>query len=242
MTREVLLMALPPFNDQLELVKKRQTVEDIMRQIPRDHARFSSDYDLIAVRFIGRDKVGTLENLFDFLKANIAYDAEGEKAQILKNPTAILETGVCDCKCYALFIGGVLGALNRLGYGIQWNYAFAQYMGDSLPGHVFIQAEVNGKEYWVDPVLDRFDQRDPEPTNIRKKQIADMALYTMTGVPKTALQYLPVNMARVAGDPATAGPGAGTGSAPLIQWVKDNPLLAVGGAVALVWLLRRKKR
>jgi hypothetical protein len=58
-----------------------------------------------------------------------------------------------------LFIGGVLDALNRIGYNIKWKYRFASDdMFSDIPGHVFIVVTDNGHEIWVDPVLSQFNQ------------------------------------------------------------------------------------
>lgn len=180
MIRESLLMKLPEFRDKWELVKRKQSVKDIMNQIFASHEEYADQYDKICTDFVGSSNVQTLVNLFDFLKENVKYEEEPEEEQVIKSPTAIIETGVGDCKTYASFIGGVLDALKRRGADIEFNYVFAGYESKSL-GHVFVEAIVDCSEYWIDPVLSVFDTRTPSPSFI-KKYTRDMSLYKLSGV------------------------------------------------------------
>lgn len=229
MERELLLAALPPYQGKRTLIKKDQSVSDIMTETLAAHDAFAGDYDKICHFFIGRTDEGTLERLFNFLKLNVKYKEESERMQATKSPAAIIETGVSDCKCYALFIGGVLDALNRQGGYFMWNYAYAAY--DKGIAHVFVQCEVDGQEFWVDPVLSTFNQRYPRPTHIiKKKKSADMALYRISGVQdakkiERALQ-------------PKANPAVGS----VTDFVNANPMLTIAGAVVVIYLLTRKRR
>lgn len=178
MNREELLSLLPKFQHKYEKVKQWQRVDDIRKLILDAHEEFAPLYDKIATEFMGNSDKATFENLFNFLKGNIAYVEEGVRRQYVRSPVAILEHGISDCKGYASFIGGVLDALKRLGGSFDWRYVFAGY-GDT--NHVFVEADANGKEYWIDPVLKNFNQRTPEPLTIRKFE-RDMALYKVSGV------------------------------------------------------------
>ena len=232
MNRDTLLTILPPFENNRVLIKKRQSVADIMRLTLQAHDDFAKDYDLIASRFMRGSNVDTLRAIFHFLKEEIDYVEETERAQIIKSPAAILETGHCDCKCYSLFVGGILDALNRQGGRFDWNYAYASYnRGVHTPGHVFVQCRVNGVEYWVDPVLETFNQRNPIPKyTIRKqKDNTGMALYTLSGTGKV-------------GEVITQPDNSPTLKFNLVEWAQKNPALAVGATAALVFLLTRKKR
>lgn len=184
MLRETMLMKLPEFSDKWELIEKNQTVGDIMSAVLQAHDDFEKDYDAIAHTFGGYDDLRTLENIFDFLKTNIRYNAEPASEQVVKSPSAIIETGVVDCKGYAGFIAGVLDAMNRKGADIPFCYVFAWY-GGGKDGHVFVEAEVNGGTVWIDPVLSTFNARSPMPTRTRKFY-KDMAIYKLSGIDTAA--------------------------------------------------------
>ncbi len=227
MTKETLLAVLPEYNHKLFLVKKSQSVSDILKEVLYSHELFEKDYDTIATKFLGGSDVDVLKRLFNFLKLNIRYKEESEAKQVIKSPAAIVETGVCDCKCYASFVGGVLDAINRKGGGFYWNYAFAAY--NAGIGHVFVQAVIDGVEYWIDPVLSSFDKRFPAPKYIRKKvKVDDMALYRLSGV-----NELPVKN-KISCSPARV---SGIG-----DWIRDNPLLTAAGAAVIAYFLFKKKR
>lgn len=232
---DILLDRLPPYEGKKILIKKNQGVPDIMGELLDAHDFFCGDYDLIGYYFNGRDQVSTLQKLFDFLKSNVRYKEETETQQATQSPAAILTRAVCDCKCYALFIGGVLDALNRSGANYNWRYCFASYnAGSAVPGHVFIECDVNGEPYWIDPVLQEFDQQTPQPVKIiRKTKVADMALYRIGMVedPK------PAKVGKV----PTMQTSCCVGATPL-DWVKENPLLTAAAAAVVVYLLTKKRK
>lgn len=178
MDRGELLQMLPKFRHKYEKVVQWQKVSDIRKLILDAHEEFAPLYDVIATEFMGRSDRETFQNVFNFLKDNIRYVEEGVARQYVRSPVAILEHGESDCKGYASFIGGVLDALQRLGGSFTWQYVFAGY-GDT--NHVFVEADTASKNYWIDPVLNDFNQRTPEPLTIRKFQ-RDMALYKVSGV------------------------------------------------------------
>jgi hypothetical protein len=240
MNRDVVLMLLPPPTGKVEVITRRQTLTDIKKQIFHAHKVCAADYDKIAHVFLGNSDVGTLRDLFSFLKLNVRYKEESEKAQYTKSPAALLESGVADCKMYASFIGGVLDALNRQGANFDWYYAFASYPQTE---HVFVIVDVNGKEYWVDPVMPNFDQRDPEPDKLELKKIGAMALMHISGVEQ---EHLPVNLrssgrrTRISCDrPQMSGTG-------ITDWMQANPFLTAAAAVAAIALISsfsgRKRR
>lgn len=230
MDKELLLSMLPPYQGKKILIKRDQSVTDIMTETLNAHDAFANDYDKIAHYFIGRSDEGTLEKLFNFLKTNVAYKEEPEEVQQTKSPAAIIETGVCDCKCYAIFIGGVLDALNRLGGRFDWNYAYAAY--NEGIAHVFVQARVEGKEFWVDPVLSKFNQRYPRPKHIvKKKKSADMALYRVSGVENP-------NQIKKFYEKQRANPAVGS----IGDFISQNPGITVAAALVIFYLLTRKRR
>lgn len=236
MTRESILQALPPFKNKRVLIKRAQTVSDIMKETLNAHEFFSKDYDSIASFFSGGSQLDTVKNLFNFLKLNVEYREESVRVQQTKSPAAILETGFCDCKCYALFIGGILDACNRLGGSFNWCYCYASYTrGVKTPGHVFVEVLIDGREYWIDPVLSSFDKRYPVPEFVIKKQkIKNMSLYRLAGTTDidSNISEVPV--------PATNDVKISAGN--IGEWIKQNPLLSAAVGIAIILLVTKKRR
>ena len=104
--------------------------------------------------------------------------------QILRSPAAILsdKNGI-DCKGYATFAAGVMSAWKRNAnkkYDVY--YRFASYDAfDKTPQHVFVVIKEGKNEYWIDPVLDEYDQKK-QPYFFKDKKINDMALIALSGV------------------------------------------------------------
>ncbi len=156
-----LLAVLPEYRAREVLIVKRQDVGDIMAEVVEAHKFFAGHYDVIADFFWTGSVYETCRLLWNFCKKNIGYVIEPEKSQTTKSPSAILTEAYGDCKHYAGFIAGVLDAINRnFNEGIKWKYCFANYDEfNDLPQHVFVKVRDNGQEIWIDPVLNRFDER-----------------------------------------------------------------------------------
>lgn len=165
MYKQVVLGRLPAYNAVARPVVQDQDVYDIMEYIYKADGMFQDDYDQIYDLFVGATPLQTLRNLFTFLRPpNTKYIVESRKDQTVKSPAAILaectSIGI-DCKNYSLFIGGVLGAINRSRVQrIPFLYRFASYNpAITDPYHVFVVADIDGEEIWVDPVLKTFNER-----------------------------------------------------------------------------------
>jgi hypothetical protein len=184
MRKDDLLNILPVFQNENLVIKEDQGVNDIIKEVLKAHGFFSPDYDLIYNFF----DVGSIEaiarKLFNFCKENILYEIESEDLQTTRSPSAILALSHGDCKHYAGFIGGVLGAINRnTNRKINWVYRFAGYSYFSdVVAHVFIVVFDKGREIWVDPVLSYFDQRSPGPVFFIDKKISEKMLTRISGM------------------------------------------------------------
>jgi hypothetical protein len=183
-----ILSKLPPYRAKVVTLVSHQDINDIVSGMMRTHRQYAADYDIIATDFLGRTPRQTLQNVFNFLKANVRYKIEPEDRQSLKSPAAIVATGQTtgsDCKNYALFIGGVADAITRSGkQKIPVAYRFASYRWyDEQPQHVFIVAfPGTNSEMWIDPVLSHFDQRKKYNHATDKK----MALVGISGTQSPA--------------------------------------------------------
>jgi len=171
-TVQQLIGKLPPYLDQWEVIHPDQTVKHIMREVLEAHDQFADYYDSIALCFDADTTVKVCDKIYSFLKSNIKYQEETEDDQTSALPTGLLIRGHGDCKHYAGFTAGILDALTRAGRKIDWCYVFASYkvMNDT-PHHVFVEVNVNGEQYWIDPTPGS-DAKDPAWV-IRKKIKAD---------------------------------------------------------------------
>lgn len=147
-----LLDKLPPYVDEWITLVDEQTVSDIIEEVLEAHREFAPYYDKIVLDFTGGSMQDISERLYNFCKENISYKEETKDDQTSALPTGILTRGHGDCKHYALFIGGILDAMNRRGKDIDWKYRFASYkLFDSEPHHVFIVVNEGINETWIDP-------------------------------------------------------------------------------------------
>jgi hypothetical protein len=159
MTRAYLIRKIGSPLPAEKMVNADQDAYDIISRILLKHKKCACDYDKIAADFSGGSTYDICLRLWNFCKSNLVYDEESIDRQNVSSPQTILTRGHCDCKGYAMFIGGVLDALNRQGYNIKWKYRFASDdLFNEVPGHVFVVVNDNGTEIWIDPVLQSFNQ------------------------------------------------------------------------------------
>jgi hypothetical protein len=184
--RNILIGKVSPFTGKREIVVANQDTVDIIDALIKNHYKYSNEYDKIFRYFDGGSVEETAYNVWQFLKDDFKYTIEPEKMQILRSPAAILASNVIgiDCKGYATFANGIMDAYRRnTKKNFDVYYRFASYDPfDSTPQHVFAVVNENGVEYWIDPVLDQFDEKR-QPYYYKDKKIKNMALVAMNGIP-----------------------------------------------------------
>lgn len=175
-----LLDILSPYKGKMVLVSESQNVPDIIKLVNRIHKKTANDYDKISEMFWKGNVKDTARGLFDFLKKNVEYKIEPGTVQTVKTPAAILAQKKGDCKHYASFIMGVVDSLNRKGYPISGGYMYVNNNANNDNYHHVFAVVVDpetGKEYFTDPIYDRFDIRKPA----KKSKFINMALYEISG-------------------------------------------------------------
>ena len=186
--RQVLIGKVSPFIGKREIIVGNQDTTDIIDALIKNHYKYSNEYDKIFRYFDGGSVEETAFNVWQFLKEDFKYTIEPEKMQILRSPAAILSSNIIgiDCKGYATFANGIMDAYRRnTGKKFDVYYRFASYDAfDNTPQHVFAVVEENGTEYWIDPVLDQFDEKK-QPYFYKDKKIKKMALVAMSGINDT---------------------------------------------------------
>jgi hypothetical protein len=183
MQKNLLLGRLKTFGGNSKMLVRDQQVPDIISAMLSAHKLYASEYDKISKDFYSGDGVQTAKKLFEFLKKNVRYKIESDKNQRIMSPSAILSLGKNDCKNYALFIMGVLDSLKRKGLiNNKIYYRFASYkLLDEIPHHVFaVIQDQDGNEYFIDPVLSKFDERKTYYHKIDKEP--NMPLYSVSGI------------------------------------------------------------
>jgi hypothetical protein len=183
MQKNLLLGRLKTFGGNSKMLVRDQQVPDIISAMLSAHKLYSSEYDKISKDFYSGNGVQTAKKLFEFLKKNVRYKIESDKNQRIMSPSAILSLGKNDCKNYALFIMGVLDSLKRKGLiNNKIYYRFASYkLLDEIPHHVFaVIQDQDGNEYFIDPVLSKFDERKTYYHKIDKEP--NMPLYSVSGI------------------------------------------------------------
>lgn len=149
-----LLNNLPVYRAKQKVLVYNQSTKNIINELIKAHYLYAEDYKKIAKNFEGANDLQTAKNIFKFLKNNVRYVVDSEENQKIKSPAAIISTGACDCKCYSLFIGGILGAMK-----IPFVYRFASYNKNKNLGHVYIVMYYYAKEIYIDPVLPKFNEQ-----------------------------------------------------------------------------------
>ena len=86
-------------------------------------------------QFKGRTNKETCKKIFDYIKSNFTYVADGGE-QIIKLPSALLKKRVGDCKSYSLFTASILENLK-----IPYKFVYTSYNSNPIPQHVYVITE-----------------------------------------------------------------------------------------------------
>lgn len=182
-SKNFILQKLSPFKNYKKVITTDQSTKDIVNGIIDTHYKWDSEYDKISQYFVGADVEETAKNVWEFLKNNVPYYIESSNNQTLRSPAAIVSMPG-DCKSYSLFSNGIFSSLSRKGImKVPYAFRFASYKDNvKEPGHVFSVLYPGTKnEIWIDPVLDRFDDKSKQPTFFKDKN-SKMSLIALSGV------------------------------------------------------------
>ena len=102
-----------------------------------------------AAKLKGKNERETCKKIFDYLKNNFTYVADGG-GQIIKLPSALLRYKTGDCKSYSLFTSAILENLK-----IPYKFVYASYNTNPVPGHVYVVTESG---CIIDAVYGKFDE------------------------------------------------------------------------------------
>jgi hypothetical protein len=120
--------------------------------------------------FKGRTEAETCKKIFDYLKNQVNYKADGAEQQV-RVPSGLIRTRQGDCKSYAVFTSAVLTNL-----GIPHKLVYASYdPQDSTPTHIYV---ITNKGCIIDAVYGKFNA-EKKPSN---KKYKDMNISYISGV------------------------------------------------------------
>jgi hypothetical protein len=134
----------------------------------------------------------TCKAIFDFLKTQIKYKADGSE-QVIKLPSALLKTKEGDCKSYSLLTSAILTNLN-----IPHNFVLTSYNGDPTPSHIYVETDDG---CIIDAVWGIFDSEKKPFYRYEVKPNGKMKVKTLSGVGKTGIGN-PLVFAALATTPA----------------------------------------
>lgn len=122
----------------------------------------------IAARYQGKNEAETCKKIFDYLKNNVNYKADGAN-QTVRLPSGLMRTLQGDCKSYALFTSAILNNLK-----IPHSLVYASYdEKDPTPTHIYV---VTDKGCIVDAVYGKFNaEKKPTYKKLKKMNIAYIA-------------------------------------------------------------------
>lgn len=147
------ISATPRFQNKITDVSIGADNADIRAAIVKGVPEAKKQMAGAAKHFDGGSEVQTAKNIFDFLKNQVKYVADGEE-QVIKLPSALMKPGMAaDCKSYALFTAGVLENL-----GIPYSFVLTSYNENPIPQHIYVRTNSG---VIIDAVWGKFNSEKP---------------------------------------------------------------------------------
>jgi len=134
---------------QTILVKQNANNSELQRAIEAVIPAATKQAASIADRYKGKNEAETCKKIFDYLKNNINYKADGAN-QAVRLPSGLMRTLQGDCKSYSVFTSAILSNL-----GIPHKLVYASYdPKDPTPTHIYVMTN-NG--CIIDAVYGKFN-------------------------------------------------------------------------------------
>jgi hypothetical protein len=134
---------------QTILVKQNANNSELQRAIEAVIPAATKQAASIADRYKGKNEAETCKKIFDYLKNNINYKADGAN-QAVRLPSGLMRTLQGDCKSYSVFTSAILSNL-----GIPHKLVYASYdPKDPTPTHIYV---MTNKGCIIDAVYGKFN-------------------------------------------------------------------------------------
>ena len=152
------------------VVKRNASNMDLQRAIEAAIPTAVAQMKQRSNEFKGKTEAETCKKIFDYLKNQINYKADGSEQQV-RVPSGLIRTRQGDCKSYSVFTSAVLTNL-----GIPHKLVYASYdPQDSTPTHIYV---VTNKGCIIDAVYGKFNA-EKKASN---KKYKDMNISYISGV------------------------------------------------------------
>jgi hypothetical protein len=142
-------MNQPAFQGIDVVYKGKADNKDIRDLLEKLIPKASDQMREYAKKFKGASELETCKKIFNFLKNDITYLADGNE-QVIKMPSALLKKKIGDCKSFSLFTASVLDNLK-----IPYTITYTSYNENPIPAHVYI---VTKSGIIIDAVYGIFNQ------------------------------------------------------------------------------------
>jgi hypothetical protein len=121
---------------QTIVVKQNANNSELQRAIEAIIPAATKQAASIANRYKGKNEAETCKKIFDYLKNNINYKADGTN-QAVRLPSGLMRTAQGDCKSYSVFTSAILSNL-----GIPHKLVYASYdPKDPTPTHIYVMTK-----------------------------------------------------------------------------------------------------
>jgi hypothetical protein len=134
---------------QTILVKQNADNSELQRAIEAVIPAATKQAASIANRYKGKNEAETCKKIFNYLKNNINYKADGVN-QAVRLPSGLMRTAQGDCKSYSVFTSAILSNLR-----IPHKLVYASYdPKDPTPTHIYV---MTNKGCIIDAVYGKFN-------------------------------------------------------------------------------------
>jgi len=175
------------------IVKRNATNSELQRAIEAAIPQATKQAAAFANRYKGKTEEESCKKIFDYLKNNIHYKADGADQQV-RLPSGLMRTAQGDCKSYSVFTSAVLSNLR-----IPHKLVYASYdPKDSTPSHIYV---MTNKGCIIDAVYGKFNAEKKatykkyKPMNIsyiagvKPRKIGRSCGYSGIGATEGALEW-----------------------------------------------------
>jgi hypothetical protein len=145
-------MKFPTFEGINSTYRMEADNADIRKAIVQAVPKATEQTKEMANGFSGSNDQETCKKIFDFLKNQIRYKADGPD-QIIRYPSALLKTRTGDCKSYSLLTAAILNNLK-----IPCRFVLQSFNEDPTPSHIYVETLSGVK---CDAVYGKFNSEKP---------------------------------------------------------------------------------
>ena len=146
-------------------IKQGASNSELQRAIEAAIPEATKQMQRQAARYKGKSELESCQNIFNFLKNNIHYKADGTNQQV-RLPSGLLRTGQGDCKSYTVFTSAILNNLK-----IPHSLCYVSFNPkDPTPTHIYV---ITDKGCIIDAVYGKFNkEKKPTSKTLKKMNIS----------------------------------------------------------------------